>query len=175
MNRTANRPSRCVRRKGAFSLAETAVSVFIVGVLVVAALNTVGAATVAQQAIGDRGKGELLAHDLMTEVLQQRYEEPDDTPTFGRESSESDGSREFYDDVDDYHAWNSSPPEYKDGTEIPDLSGWRRTVAVYWVDPSDLTNVIGADAGVKRINVTVTHNDKVMATIVAIRTADPPT
>lgn len=159
-----------IHRRRGFSLAETMVSILIVSVLIGAALNTVGAATVSRKSLGDRGKGELLAHDLMTEILQQNYEEPDETPTFGQESSESGGSREFFDDVDDYEGWDARPPENKDGTLIPDLDGWRRRVKVDWVDPDDLTTVEFSDTGVKRIVVVVKFKDKPLASVLAIRT-----
>lgn len=153
-----------------FTLVETVVSTFLVGIVIVAALNTVGASVVGQQKMGDRGRGQLLAHDLMVEILQQSYEEPDDPPGFGREPSESGGSRTDYDDVDDYDGWDSSPPQYKDGTEMPDLAGWGRSVTVRYVDPSDLTKIEESDKGVKRVIVTVTRHDVTVATLVAIRT-----
>lgn len=160
-----------MNRPRAFSLAETLMSIVLVGGLLVVALNLVGDATVGQQKMGDRGRGQLLAQDLMAEILQQPYDEPVDAPVFGREPSESGGSRTDYDDVDDYHGWNASPPQRKDGTQIPDRIGWRRTVIVEYVDPNGLTVVVGGDYGVKRITVVVRHNDVPAASMVAIRTA----
>ncbi len=167
--RTARTEVRGSARRRGFTLVETVVSTLLVGVVVVAALNTVSASMVGRQKMGDRGHAQLLAQDLMVEILQQAYEEPDDTPIFGRESSENGGSREEYDDVDDYHGWSSSPPEYKDGTEIPNLDGWSRSVSVARVDPHDLPGNVGSDTGVKRIVVTVTRHDATLATLVAVR------
>lgn len=153
----------------AFSLAETVMSIALVGGLLVVALNTVGNTALGRQKMSDRGRGQLLAQDLMAEILSQDYEEPVDTPVFGRESSESDGSRPDYDDVDDYDAWDSSPPEYRDGTEIANLSGWRRAVVVTWVDPNDLTAVSVSPTNVKRITVEIKRDEVPMARLVAIR------
>ena len=50
----------------AFSLAEAVVSIFIVGVVLVAALNTVGASGWSLHKLGDRARGSLLAQQLMT-------------------------------------------------------------------------------------------------------------
>lgn len=154
----------------AFSLAETVVSVALVGGLLVVALNTVGDTTLGRQKMGDRGRGQLLARDLMTEILRQVYEDPDDSPTFGPETSESTGSRAGFDDVDDYSGWSASPPQKKDGTQIPDRTEWQRSVAVEYVDANGLTTVVGSDEGVKRITVTVTRNDVVVSSLVGVRT-----
>ena len=140
----------------------------------VAALNAVGASKLGQQKTGDRGKGALLAQQLMSEILRQHYLEPDDTPDFGRESSESGGDRADYDDVDDYEAWTSSPPENKDGSVIPDLDGWQRSVEVAWVSPNDLNTPIGDDKNVKRIIVTVSRHALPLASLTAVRTASGP-
>ncbi len=154
----------------AFSLAEAIVAIAIVGIMLVAALNTVGAARLGEQKTGDRGKGMLLAQQLMAEILQQRYEEPVDIPVFGPESGEAAGSRANFDDVDDYEGWAASPPQYRDGTVIPDLVGWTRSVHVDWVDPADLAQVVGSDARIKRITVRVTRGDVPAASIAAVRT-----
>lgn len=158
----------------AFSLAETVMSIALVGGLLVVALNTVGNTASGRQKMSDRGRGQLLAQDLMAEILSQDYEEPVDAPTFGRESSETGGSRTNYDDVDDYDAWDSSPPEYRDGTAIGNLNGWRREVVVTWVDPDDLTAVSVTPTGVKRITVEVQRDGVPMAQLVAIGSVGLP-
>ena len=136
----------------------------------VAALNTVGAAKLGSRKTISRTSGALLAQALMSEILIQNYAEPVDTPVFGRESSESAGDRAAYDDVDDYDGWSSSPPEYKDGTEIPYLEGWAREVAVAWVNASDLLSPSGSETNIKLITVTVTYNDVEVASLTAVRT-----
>ena len=155
-------------------MAETLVSILIVGGLVVAAMNTAGAAMMGHKKIGDRGRGTLLAQDLLGEILLQAYEEPVDTPTFGRESSESGGDRKDYDDVDDYDGWIASPPQLKDGTVLSDLADWKRSVSVVWVSATALSSVSGTETGVKRITVTVLRNGLTVAKLVAIRAGTPP-
>lgn len=169
--RTKRSSADGVRTERAFTLAETVISTLLVGGLLVVALNTVGDATLGRQKIGDRGRAQLLAQDLMAEILGQAYKEPVDPPTFGREPSESGGARVDYDDVDDYHGWDSSPPEYKDGTAMTGLTGWRRTVTVEYVDPNDLTHTVAGDQGIKRITLTVSRNDLVLGSLTAVRTA----
>ena len=157
-------------RQPAFSLAETAISILLVGGLVVAALNTVGASVAGREFTRNRGRGDLLAHHLMSEILRQSYEEPVDTPKWGRESGESGGSRPDYDDVDDYDGWASSPPEERDGTALADLDAWERSVVVEFVDPNVLTTVSATETGVKRITVTVRHHGVDKASLTSIKT-----
>ncbi len=156
-------------RRG-LSMIEVVASITIVSVMLVSAINMVGAAGASMRSMALRTTGILLAEQLMSEILQQSYEEPDGPPNFGREGGEGGEDRAERDDVDDYDGWSSSPPEYKDGTEIPGLEGWRRSVTVEWVQPENLMQVVGTESGVKRITVTVTYNDVLVSTLVAIRT-----
>jgi type II secretory pathway pseudopilin PulG len=152
-----------------FTLVEAVMSMLIVGIMLVAALNTVGASKLTQRKNYERSIGPMLAEDLLTEILSQSYEEPVDTPIFGRETGEFSWSRTPYDDVDDYDGWTTSPPEDKDNADLPDLTGWARSVEVYYVDYG-LSNELNYDAGLKRIHVTVTYNGLVVSELSAIRT-----
>ncbi len=163
------------RPRSAFSLTETVLSMGLVSGLLVVALSTVGNTTVGRQQISASGRGHLLAQDLMAEILQQEYEDPDGTAIFGVDAVDEDiDPRTEFDDVDDYHGWDRSPLEYKDGTPFADLDAWRRAVTVEYVNPSNLDVVELTDQGVKRISVTVSYNDKVEAALVAIRTVGLP-
>jgi MSHA pilin protein MshD len=165
------RPSERHARRG-LTLAEAVVSMLIVSVMLVAALNTVGASRMTQKKTAERSRGFLLAENLMSEVLQQAYEDPDLAPgSIGLEGAEvGDGSRELWDDVDDYDGWSASPPQQKDGSEFGELKEWTRSVEVRWVDPTASLNVSGTDTGVKRVVVTVTDGDAVVFSLVAVRT-----
>jgi Tfp pilus assembly protein PilV len=160
------------RRRG-LSIVEAAISVVLVGVMLVAALNAAGASKLAQAKLSNRGRGMLLAQELMTEILAQAYEDSTlATGSFGRTGAKSaPGDRSLFDDVDDYYDWSASPPEEKDGTVKPDLTGWSRSVVVAWVNASNVKTVIGANQGVKRITVTVRKNDMAVAELVAFRAA----
>jgi len=151
-------------------MVEAALSVVLVGGLVVVALDTVGASTVAQNTLAERGRGQLLASALMSEILQQSYADPNQSPLFGLETLEIASTRIGFDDVDDYDGWSALPPQNKDGTVIPGLTQWRHSVEVVCIDPANLSVTRLTETGVKRITVTVTHDDAVMATLVATRT-----
>ncbi len=158
------------RASSAFSLIEVAISIVIVGGMLVAALTTVAQSSRGLQRISEKARGTMLAQQLMSEILQQTYEEPVDTVAFGRELSEISTVRSAYDDVDDYDSWTASPPQYKDGTEISDTAGWRRTVSVQRVTSGNLLTQSGIETGIKTIAVRVSYNDVPVAELVSVRT-----
>lgn len=127
---TAAQPSSPIARRGGFTLMETVMSTFLVSIVLVGSLKMVGGSLQARNIQAQHRGGASLARDLMAEIVHARYEEPDDPPVFGRESSESGGDRADWDDIDDYDGWSSSPPESKDGTELTGYTGWTREVEV---------------------------------------------
>ncbi|MCX5646212.1 MAG: type II secretion system protein [Phycisphaerae bacterium] len=156
----------------AFTLMEAVISTVIVAVMLVTALNTVGASKITQHKASLVSRGRMLAESLMSEILQQSYQEPGETYVFGRESGESDTSRAAYDDVDDYHGWTESPPVAKDGTALPNSANWRRTVTVEWVDPLKPKTSKSNETGAKRIRIVVTFGNVPQATVVAVKVAN---
>lgn len=148
------------RRARGVSLVEIAVSTVIVGAMSVAALNALGAATRSSITAGERGIATTLARDLLNEILQAAYHEPESGGVFGPEGEEAaTGDRSLFDDADDYHGWQASPPQTKQGIAIPDRADWQRRVTVEHVDPTNLESVLlsSNDQGVKRITVEVDH------------------
>jgi type II secretory pathway pseudopilin PulG len=186
------RPSRscCGQRlRRALSLVEMIASIVLVGVMLVAAVNTVGASKRGQRNLYDRRQGHELAQALMAEILQQPYADESQLESLrseilvyrrkasyalGPEALESNGARRSFDDVDDYNGWNASPPQDKDGSPMPELSGWRRTATVAFVNRDDAALVQVQDEGAKRITVNVLRNNVPVATLVALRTLGPP-
>jgi len=163
----AKRPAVSCRK--AFTLVEAVASSLVVSIMFVAAMSTVGASRLSQYKTSLASRGQLLAEALVAEILQQNYKEPTGQPAFGCESGES--TRADFDDVDDYHGWSSTPPVYKDGTQIPGFAGWRQTVTVQWVDPMDPTQVKPYETSAKRITVTILCGNVPVASLVAIKTA----
>ena len=106
----------------------------------------------------------------MAEILQQPYSDPDGSTGFGRESGESASPRSAFDDVDDYDAWTASPPQYSNGTTIPDRTNWRQRVAITRVVPTNPAQTTATDQGAKRIRVTIEFKSQVLADQTAIRT-----
>lgn len=158
-------------RRAAFTLAETVMSLVVVSVMFVAALSTVGASKLSQQKASLSSRGQLLAEMLMSEILLQNYKDPGPSPVFGIEPSESTTTRADFDDVDDYNGWSSSPPTYKDGTQIVGFTGWRQSVTVNWVDPMNPAQVAYSDTNAKRITVEIFYGNMRTASLVAVKTA----
>ncbi len=158
-------------RRRALHMVEVAVSMVIVSVILLTAMNMVGAAGQSTRSMTDRGTGHLLAEQLMAEILTQAYEDPDEPPgSFGKDGFEdATKDRSYFDDVDDYNRWSAMPPEYKDGTTVPGYPQWRRQVDVDWVLPTDTRQIAGGDTGIKRIVVTVTRNAVKVAELSALR------
>ena len=153
-----------------FSLIEVVISMVVVSVLFVAAMGTVATSKQHQLYSNDSRRGQLLAQALMAEIMQQTYDDADAPGGFGPELVEMIGNRSRFDDVDDYHNWSASPPQRKDGNQIPNFAGWKRSVSVVWVNAGNLAQAFAFESGIKLITVTVTHNDLPVAQLKALRT-----
>jgi hypothetical protein len=151
------------------SMVEVVASTMIVGLMAVAALNGLGAATRSAMSTGDRAVAHGLADELMAEILQAAYRDPQGGTVFGREAGEPVGPRAAFDDVDDYDGWNRSPPQYQDGTVMPARADWRHRVQISYVDPENPSLAIGSDQGVKRIHVAIEYRGQVLAEQTAVR------
>jgi MSHA pilin protein MshD len=153
-------------------MVEAIVATLIVSTMLVAALSALGASVATQRKLSTGNQALLLAQDLLSEIMQQDYEDADYGPgSFGLGSDEvGDGSRALWEDVDDYDGWSASPPEAKDGTPLAGFNRWGRSVQVDWVDSDDLTTVRGSDEGVKLIIVTVTYDAWNVLELTALRT-----
>src|SRR4051794_27329725 len=152
------------------TLIEVVASTMIVSLMAVAALNALGAATKSANSIGNRAVAAGLADELMSEIVTQPYSDLDGSPAFGRESGESTSPRSAFDDVDDYNGWNVSPPQYRDGTVIPDRTNWRQRVTVTYVVPTNPTQTAGSDQGAKGIRVSIEYQGVTLADQYAVRT-----
>jgi prepilin-type N-terminal cleavage/methylation domain-containing protein len=167
---TTKMPYHQPNRRCGLTLIEVVASTMIVSLMAVAALNALAAATKSSNSIGNRAVAAGLADELMSEIVMQSYSDPDGSPVFGHESDEPTSVRSGFDDVDDYDGWNAKPPQYRDGTVIPDRADWRQKVAVTYVTPTNPTQTSSTDQGVKRIRVTIEYQDVVVADQYAIRT-----
>lgn len=155
----------------AFTLVETAIALVLVGGLIVVSLNTVGQSTKAQANIGDRGRAQLLAADLLNEIMELPYQDPTEPIVFGIEPLEGTTNRTGWDDVDDYRNYSTSPPKYRDGSAITDMSGWTEQVNITRVlaaSPSVNQPAI-TDTGVKRITVTIKKGTATLAVVASLK------
>lgn len=169
-NHSAARRESLPNRPG-FTLIECAIAVLLVGVLMVAALQSVGASKRREAATVDRLLGQQLASALLNEILLQTYAEPDTTQAsvFGPEPGDTTGNRSLFDDVDDYHGWAATPPTDRSGTAIPGFTGWTQSVSVVWANPTTLQQTTSSNTGLKKITVTVSKGSKTLGSLVGYR------
>jgi len=160
------------KRRNAFTMIEVVMATLLVGLLLVAAMNTLGAATRGQLTNGERGRASLLAGDLMAEILTQAYRDPEGGVGIGPDTGEGTTTRADFDDVDDYDGWTRSPPEDANGAALVSGSGLTRSVTVDCVSATNLTQVVSFNAGAKRIIVTVQGGGATLATLTAVVTDD---
>jgi type II secretory pathway pseudopilin PulG len=160
-------------RGRALTLIEATVSVLVVGVMLVAALNTVGLTRTSESRLVERAHALRLAQDLMAEILLQAYADPiGGLGSFGPGSSEAaTGNRSLFNDVDDYHGWSATPPQQRDGTPLTEYTGFTRRVSVDWFNPANLSLKVASESGVKRITVTVEQAGRVVVQLHAFRTS----
>lgn len=137
------------------SLVEVAVSTVLVGFMLVATLDGVGAVFRTRGELRQRHFTYTLAQDLMSEILQSCYEDPGGSPAFGLEAGEIDTSRTTWDDLDDYDNLMESRPKTRAGTPIPNTGGWEREVQIDPVEIASPDTVALGDTGLRRITVTV--------------------
>ena len=151
------------------TLIEVIASTMIVGLMAVATLNGLAAATKSANSIGNRAVAAGLADELMSEIMMQSYSDPDGAAVFGRESGESASPRSAFDDIDDYNGWNVSPPQYRDGTTIPDRTNWRQRVTVTRVVPATPSVSSATEQGAKQIRVRIELQNVVLADQITVR------
>jgi prepilin-type N-terminal cleavage/methylation domain-containing protein len=158
--------------RAAFTLIEIVVATAVMSLMLVAALNTVAAARTGQYKAEERNRAVLLAQRLVGEILQRPYADPQTgIGAIGPESGESTGNRSLFDDVDDYHNWQATPPQNKDGSAIPWAADYQELVTVAWVTQADLSQAAGSESGVKRITATIKHLGTEVLTLTTYRTS----
>ena len=147
--------------RAGFTLVEAGISVLIVGVMLVAALETIGASardSVLQQ---EQCKATGLAEQLLSEIVQCRYADP---------NTESGETRATWDDVSDYDNLNESPPKSRNGSPLAGYADWQRKATVRLVDPNNPSTETGShDDGLKKITVTVVSPAGKSTTLTGLR------
>jgi MSHA pilin protein MshD len=146
-------------------------SVVIVSVLLVGALNALAAAARARAIDNSRQRGAALAQQLMAEILQTYYIDPETSSTaLGLDTGESSTSNRLtFDDVDDYHGLSNSPPKSRGGNTIANSTGWTQAVSVSYVVTSTLSTTSSTSTGLKKITVTVTDPNNKTTVLTALR------
>jgi prepilin-type N-terminal cleavage/methylation domain-containing protein len=141
------------------TLIEVVVATVLVGVVLVAALETLGGAARTHRKSATTAEAWTLAERYAAEIMAKPYEDPQGGVVFGTESNDGAVStRDQLDDVDDYHNWYESPPQTSAGVDLPAYDGWSVEVIVTRCEasPGDATiSEVFTDEGLKRVQVRV--------------------
>jgi prepilin-type N-terminal cleavage/methylation domain-containing protein len=160
---------QCGQRKG-LTLAEVVISLMILAVAVTAGVQALGSFSVGGMAWQDRSTAIELANALMAEIDSLPFADPAGSSTIGLESGETPGDRSTFDDIDDYDGWDACPPKDKTNAEMSAYGGFRQQVSVAFDNSlSTATGVAFAAGNFKKITVTISKDDKVLAKLVTVR------
>ena len=170
-------PFTCPRKpRRGMSLIEGLIAIPLVGMVLVAALNSVGSSRVAAQKVSLHGEANRLAESLLGEILLLPYEDASDQaglpgPTAVEAAT---GNRSLFNDINDYNAWVADPPQLKDGSAVPHASRFRERVKVIPLDPATFALTGGADQGLMRVSVEMFLDDEPLVTLTRYRTRGLP-
>jgi hypothetical protein len=148
---------RYSRRRHGLTQLEVVIASLLVGLVLVAAMRALPGVLQTRTTAAQLRDGNHLAEQLLTEIIQSPYEDPEEPGSpLGLDTAEGSSNRADWDDVDDYHTYSQSPPQDKAGNDITEYTGWTREVTVEYLDPADPQTTIVTDQGLKRILVRAT-------------------
>ena len=127
------------RKKKGGSLVEVMIATIITGVALIPVLRMLAFTATSYNTRAQRDIAEMLATELLVEISSKEFEDPSgENLVFGPDLDET--GRFDFDDIDDYHLLNESPPLHLDGTLINGRNNYRRTVSIAFVDPNHPTS-----------------------------------
>jgi len=197
-NRRPSLPGR-TRRSPGFSLVEAALATVLVATMFAAGMSAAGVAARDRLVQAEIRSGQSLARTLLTEIVEQQYADPS-ANTIAPWPGVSVSDRSNWKHIDDYTAFNESPPKDRWGTPVPGMTGWRWQAALVYVPvPSfaaagasgsaiNVSNIFApvtgaaaadlgssaasaTDTGLKRITVIVTSPAGKTYSLTSLRTA----
>ena len=157
----------CNRHTRGFSLIEAVATILVLGIALMAVVQTMSFAFRKQSDGLWQSRTVALAEAYLEEMSAKRYDEatspggipacaPAATPcsTVGPDAGET---RVTYDDVDDYHGLDESPPLDATGTARSGYDGFRVQITVAYLDAAQVT-ALGLDdpSDAKRVEIRVT-------------------
>jgi type II secretory pathway pseudopilin PulG len=151
-----------MNRRGAFTLVEAVISIAVMGMLLVPAVQMIGTVAKTRGAVGGQRQGAQLAKELLDEIMQNFCVLP---------TGLTDGTtRQTWIVISDFNGWSENPPTARDGTLIPGWTGWKRSVLVEQVDPANPGGAaVVTDMGMRRITVKVTSPTNIVTNLTALR------
>ncbi|MGH7130743.1 MAG: type IV pilus modification PilV family protein [Phycisphaerales bacterium] len=168
-----NNRRRGRRARAGLTMIEVVLSFIVVSLMLLAALEVVAASRKTIAIAERRATARFLADELLTVVFSKPYADPNETPVFGLDASESLATKISFDDVDDFNGWNEAPPLTATEKKMTDYAGWSREVTVEWVLASAPTTVQASETNAKRITVIAKYQGMEYGRAVAVRTNAP--
>ncbi len=153
----------------ALSYIEVVVSMAIIATSIAASLRAFGSYAAGRRVFEERAVAIELANQLMAEINQLPFAEAGST-TIGLDAGELASSRSTFDDIDDYHNWDVSPPRDRANTTLTQFNGYRSTVSVAF--DSSIPSPPGGTwtAGTfKKITVRIYKDSRLLTELVTIR------
>jgi len=169
---------RRFRAVGGFCQMEIVASTALVGIVMVATMSSIAASRKRAAFELIRLQGQSLANELLTEILALPACDPEDgaSTTLGLESGESGGAgRTKWDDIDDYDGLSESPPQTREGSDIPAFGNWSRKTIVERLKSDDWTNINSDYDNVYRVTVSTLRNGVSIAVTIGYRNGDQQT
>lgn len=157
--RTQPRAARRRPRRGGFTLIETALTVTIVGVAIVAMCQLLAAGTVANVDSAELTTGMTLARNVREFSLRLAFTDPKTPTRWGLDAGESASNPATYNDVNDMADQTFSPPINSSGQHLTGFDDWSQSVSVVPVDPNRLTlTTPGSLQPANQVTVTISHH-----------------
>lgn len=154
---------RPVSKQEGFTLVESIVTILVTSIAILALSSAIGLGFRHSSDGLKNAKSVELAQAYLEEIQTRRYDEmtplggvpPCSSATTPCSAIGSDGeSRSQFDDVDDYHGIDESPPLDATATPMPEFDGYRVQVAVAYASAAQVTE-LGLDGATDAKIVTV--------------------
>lgn len=152
---TTPTPAARKGRRG-FTLIETALTVVIVGLGIVAMCQLLTAGTMANVESTQLTTGMTIARNVRELSLRLAFLDPTSPTVFGLDSGESATNPATFDDINDLNGRTFSPPIDSRGVRMTAFPDWSQTVLVESVDPNRITAAVPNGTTVtNRVTVTI--------------------
>ncbi|MCP4708425.1 MAG: hypothetical protein GY869_07365, partial [Planctomycetes bacterium] len=143
------------------SYVEVLLASVILSVLIAAAVQLFGNLARSQSFATDQDGAKFLALEMTREITRRYYADPQMNRINGVEFNEIGPNRGLWDDIDDYHKWQSCPPVDRWNTPYKDLAHLTRSVDVQYVAANDFTQIVADDQGFRSVTITVRNGTKI--------------
>lgn len=159
-------------RARGFTIAEAAMSMVVVSLMIGAALGVSASVSKSLHADGEHATAIALADALADEIRDRAYQEPGSaTDVIALEAGEAAGDHTTFDDVDDYNGLVETTLVDRQGNKVKGVVNWERRVTVEWVSLANLAKVSATTTGAKRVTITARHLGRVIVTRYVLRSA----